>query len=39
MQLLELLLNPTAGQAGFNLVAVMFYTMIALAVMVCANRH
>lgn len=28
----ELILNPVAGPAGFNLVSVMFYVMIALCV-------
>jgi len=34
MPLFTLLLDPTAGAAGFNLIACMFYTMIALAVLV-----
>jgi len=29
MELLELILNPFAGAAGFNLVSVMFYLIIA----------
>lgn len=29
---LELILNPAAGPAGFNLISVMFYVMVALCV-------
>lgn len=33
--LFTLLFDPTAGAAGFNLIACMFYIMIALAVLAC----